>query len=89
MGNRIWIEPLWDGIYCSGYFAKGHLVIEEFIDAVLRQCGGNEPIKPKDVKHTYWRWVPLPKGSDADMRPLSATPGTPGAFPVTYMDNPN
>lgn len=79
------IEHLQDlnGGNVIGYYARGHQDPAAFVSAVL-DWSYPQAFKPEDVRHTYYRCVPV-KADACDYRLDEVQKGR-GAFAVTVID---
>jgi len=71
------------------YYSKGHHAAEAFCKAVQQyeaSIGVVEDTLPiETVVHDHWRTLPATRHSEYDRLFDKATPGTPGAYPVTII----
>jgi len=69
-----------------GYYAKGHWTGEELLAGAKWIAGDGVEFNPANVRQTYYRQVPLPKGESCDFQLIESKPGK-GAFPVTVWED--
>ena len=75
------------GSDASWYWTRGHVDKQAFIDEIKHYYQGlsDEPYPVEEVKHTYFRNVPVGEDSPGEMVMYVARAGR-GAYPVTMID---
>ena len=66
-----------------GYYSKGHVDKQKFVEEIEFQHDDNE-VSVDDVKHCYARWTPAHGDAVCHMRFNECKPGR-GAFKATFV----
>ena len=67
-----------------GYYTKGHVPLDEFLEAVRKQWGDTD--KPETVRHCWARLIPV-TGKDYDQQFHDYDKPSRGAFAATFWES--